>query len=126
MALFTASELAVYLRRSVATDEYDLIHELTGDAILAEVGSRLTDPPQVGIKSVALAVAGRALTNPSGLRSATAGAVAETYQDGQAGIVLTDGEIRRLRRAVGMSSGAGMLSIGPEDTMPRAGVRRIW
>ncbi|OKI19315.1 hypothetical protein [Streptomyces sp. CB03911] len=126
MALFTAAELALYLQRPVTDEAYGLVHELTEDAIRGEVGSRLTDPPQSGVKSVAITAAGRALTNPGGLRSATAGAVAETYRDGQDGVSLTTSEIRRLRRAVGMSSGAGMLDIGPADEAPCTGMRRVW
>ncbi|MFI8084367.1 hypothetical protein ACIF6L_26635 [Kitasatospora sp. NPDC086009] len=124
MVLFTAAELSVFLQgRVVSDDTYALIHELTLDAIMVEVGARLADPPQVGIKSAALAVAGRALTNPGGLRSASAGAVAETYRDGQDGITLTAAELRRVRRAVGMASGAGMLDIGPADPPPHIVLR---
>ncbi|MFI6444718.1 hypothetical protein [Kitasatospora sp. NPDC050543] len=123
MVLFTAPELGVYLRRTITSDEYGLVHDLTEDAIRGEVGSRLADPPQAGIKSLALAAAGRALTNPAGLRSATAGAMAETYRDGPTGVELTDSELRRLRRAVGASTGAGMLDISPPCSAPHIDMR---
>ncbi|MFD8315890.1 hypothetical protein [Kitasatospora purpeofusca] len=122
--LFSTTDLRTYVRRPVTDDEYALIHEMTDDAIRGEVGARLVDPPQPGIKSVALAVAARALTNPGGLRSATAGAVSESYTDALTGIVLTEQELRRIRRAVGRSGGAGMLDIGPADPAPHVDVRR--
>ncbi|MFD0276171.1 hypothetical protein ACFVHB_20020 [Kitasatospora sp. NPDC127111] len=121
--LFSATDLRTYTRRAVTDAEYALIHEMTDDAIRGEVGARLTEPPQPGIKSVALAVAARGLTNPGGLRSATAGAVSESYTDALTGIVLTEQELRRIRRAVGRSGGAGMLNIGPCDAEPSAGIR---
>ncbi|GAB7187154.1 hypothetical protein ATKI12_6985 [Kitasatospora sp. Ki12] len=123
--LFSATDLRTYLRRAVTDDEYALVHDMTEDAIRGEVGTRLADPPQPGIKSVALAVAARALTNPGGLRSATAGAVSESYTDALTGVVLTDQELRRLRRAVGRSGGAGMLDIGPADVAPCIDARRL-
>ncbi len=108
MPLFSATEFSTYLRpRAVSAAEYELAHELTEDAIRGEIGERLTDPPQRGIKSVALAVAGRCLTNPGGLRSATAGAVSESYTDALTGAVLTDQELRRVRRAVGLAETTG-------------------
>lgn len=117
MALFSAAELRVLLPR-LTDAQYDLAHELTEDAIRGEVGDRLTDPPQPGIKAVAIAVAARVLTNPQGLRSEQAGGMLVSYADAQTGVALSDDERRRLRRAVGMAGGAGMLDIAPPDTTP--------
>lgn len=122
--LFTAAELAAFLQRPVADDQYDSVHGLVLDALQGEAGGRITDPPQTGVKSVAIAVAARALTNPSGLRSASAGEVSESYSDAFAGITLTATELKRLRRAVGLSSGAGMLNIAPTDDGCWTPVRR--
>ncbi|MFD8595369.1 hypothetical protein ACFV1L_10245 [Kitasatospora sp. NPDC059646] len=117
MVIFSQAELATFLQQPVSTDAYDLAHELTEDAILGEVGDRLTDPPQRGVKAVAIAVAARSLTNPAGVRSESAGSVAVTYRDAQAGgVELTADERRRLRRAVGLVSGAGSIDIAPAET----------
>ncbi|MEU7039843.1 hypothetical protein AB0A77_02140 [Streptomyces varsoviensis] len=123
MILFTQAELTAFAQQPVSPERYGLAHEMTLDAIRGEVGARLADPPQAGIKSVALAVAARSMTNPGGLRSATAGAVSESYTDALTGVVLTDAELRRIRRSVGLSAGAGMLDIGPTDVSSRL---RIW
>lgn len=118
MVLFTAAELRALLGRPVSEEQCALAHELTLDAILGEVGSRLDDPPQPGIKSVALAVAARVLTNPGGVRSEQAGGMLVSYADDQTGVALTADERRRLRRAVGMSSGASSLCIAPKGGRP--------
>jgi hypothetical protein len=112
--LFTADELAAYLMRPVPDAQYRVAHDLTLDAVQGEVGGRISDPPQPGVRSVAMGVAGRVLTNPGGLRAATAGAVSETYSDAMAGVTLTDAELRRLRRAVGLALGAAQLDIDPD------------
>jgi len=114
MALFTATELRAFLQRPVTDEQCALALELTTDAFRGEVGDRMTDPPQPGIKSVALAVAARVLTNPSGLRSEQAGGMLQTYADAQTGVMLSDDERRRLRRAVGVAASAGMLDISPD------------
>lgn len=115
MTLFTATELTAFRQIPTSAELYDLAHELTLDALQGEVGDRISDPPQPGVKSLALAVAARLLTNPGGLRSESAGGMAVSYADAQTGVILSDSERRRLRRAVGMASGAGMLNIAPED-----------
>ncbi|MET7939631.1 hypothetical protein [Streptomyces sp. NPDC005302] len=63
-------------------------------------------------------VAARVLTNPGGLRSEQAGGMLQSYSDSETGVVLSDDERKRLRRAVGMASGASSLSIAPEDYTP--------
>lgn len=113
--LFSAGELTTFLRSPVTDDQYRLAHDLTLDALQGEVGGRIADPPQAGVKSVALGVAGRSLTNPAGLRSATAGSVSETYVDALAGVVVTEPELKRLRRAVGLASSASSLNIAPDE-----------
>lgn len=122
--LFSADELSALLRRTVSDAEYQIAHSLTLDALQGEVGGRITDPPQVGVKSVALGVAARALTNPAGLRTATAGSVSEGYSDALAGVTLVDAELKRLRRSVGLAAGAGTLDITPVGDDYRAA--RYW
>jgi hypothetical protein len=121
--LFEATELRTLLKRPLTDAECALAHDLTEDAFYGEVGERLTDPPQRGVKSVALAVASRILTNPAGVRSEQAGGMLVSYADSETGVMLSDDERKRLRRAVGMSSGASSLDIAPEDTCPPV---RVW
>ncbi|MFD5161053.1 hypothetical protein ACFWMJ_23740 [Streptomyces hawaiiensis] len=121
--LFTASELRTLLKRPLTDDECALAHDLTEDAFYGEVGERLTDPAQRGVKSVALMVAARVLTNPGGLRSEQAGGMLQSYSDDETGVILSDDERRRLRRAVGMASGASSLDIAPDDYCPPV---RVW
>lgn len=124
--LFTAGELAAFLQRAVPDAQYRIAHDLTLDALQGEVGGRVADPPQSGVKSVAMGVAGRVLTNPAGLRAATAGAVSETYSDALAGVTLVDDELKRLRKSVGLASGAGSLDIAPTEYGRRWHVGRSW
>jgi hypothetical protein len=63
-------------------------------------------------------VAARILTNPGGLRSEQAGGMLQSYADSGTGVVLSDDERRRLRRAVGIAFGAASLDIAPEDVAP--------
>lgn len=123
MLLFTATELTILLGRPLTQAQGDLVHELTLDAIYGEVGDRLSDPPQPGVKSVALAVAARVLTNPTGVRSEQAGGMLVSYADTQTGVALSDDERRRLRRSVGMASSAGMLDIAPAECVP---LTKVW
>ncbi|MFE5159155.1 hypothetical protein ACFRNT_11585 [Streptomyces sp. NPDC056697] len=115
MPLVTADDLRTLLVRPLTDAQCTLAATLTEDAIRGEVGDRLTDPPQPGVSSVALAVAARILTNPAGVRSEQAGGMLVSYADVQTGVILSDDERRRLRRAVGMASGAGMLDIAPAN-----------
>ncbi|MFF3312459.1 hypothetical protein [Streptomyces sp. NPDC002952] len=119
MALFSPTELRTLLKRPLTEAECELAHDLTDDAFYGEVGDRVTDPPQRGVKSVALMVACRILTNPQGLRSEQAGGMLQSYADSETGVVLSDDERRRLRRAVGMSTGASSLNIAPVDDCPQ-------
>ncbi|MFE0326337.1 hypothetical protein ACFW08_05910 [Streptomyces sp. NPDC058960] len=124
MDLFSPNELRTLLGRALTDEECSLAHDLTADAFYGEVGERLTDPPQRGVKSVALAVAARTLTNPGGVRSEQAGGMLVSYADAQTGVALSEDERRRLRRAVGMATGASSLSIAPEDAEPPVTVWR--
>lgn len=118
MELFSPSELRTLVGRPLTDAQCALAHSLTDDAFYGEVGERLTDPPQRGVKSIALLVAARILTNPGGLRSEQAGGMLQSYADSETGVVLSDDERRRLRRAVGMASGASSLDIAPDDDFP--------
>ncbi|WP_406160978.1 hypothetical protein [Streptomyces canus] len=118
MELFSPAELRTLLKRPLTDDEWRLAHDLTVDAFYGEVGERLTDPPQRGVKSVAIAVAARILTNPAGVRTEQAGGMLVSYADSETGVMLSDDERKRLRRAVGMASGASSLDISPEDSAP--------
>ncbi|MFB7115745.1 hypothetical protein [Streptomyces sp. NPDC056291] len=124
MDLFSPAELRTLLKRPLTDAECALAHTLTEDAFFGEVGDRLTDPPQRGVKSVALNVASRVLTNPGGLRSEQAGGMLQSYADAETGVMLSDDERRRLRRAVGMATGASSLDIAPEDIAPATTVWR--
>jgi hypothetical protein len=123
VALFEAGELRTLLKRPLTDDECALAHDLTEDAFYGEVGERLADPPQRGVKSVALMVAARVLTNPGGLRSEQAGGMLQSYADDETGVILSEDERKRLRRAVGMPAGASSLDIAPEDETPCV---RVW
>ncbi|KUF18872.1 hypothetical protein [Streptomyces silvensis] len=118
MDLFSPTELRTLLQRPLTDAECDLAHDLTTDAFFGEVGERLTDPPQRGVKSVAVMVAARILTNPGGLRSEQAGGMLQTYADSENGVALSEDERRRLRRAVGLTTGASSVSIAPEEYAP--------
>ncbi|MFI2213037.1 hypothetical protein [Streptomyces sp. NPDC020141] len=121
MILFTTSELRLLIG-PIPDARAQLAHDLTADAIRGEVGERLTNPLQHGIKAVALAVAARVLTNPGGVRSEQAGGMLVSYADSQTGVSLSDDERRRLRRAVGLTSGSSSLDIAPQDHARRASV----
>jgi hypothetical protein len=123
VALFAPTELRTLLKRPLTDAECTLAHDLTEDAFYGEVGERLTDPPQRGVKSVALAVASRILTNPAGVRSEQAGGMLVSYSDSETGVILSEDERRRLRRAVGMAAGASSLDITPDDYCPPV---RVW
>jgi hypothetical protein len=120
MALFEATELSAYLQRAVPDDQYRIAYDLAEDAILAEVGSHLADPPQPGVKSVAIALAGRALTNPGGVAAESAGSISVTYTGALSGVVMSAAELRRLRRACGMGARASSLDVSPVATTPPA------
>ncbi|MFF1684513.1 hypothetical protein [Streptomyces sp. NPDC058254] len=123
MTLFSPAELRTLLKRPLTDEECTLAHDLTEDAFFGEVGERLTDPPQRGVKSVAIMVAARLLTNPGGVRSEQAGGMLQSYADSENGVALSNDERRRLRRAVGMAAGASSLNIAPVDEVP---LRRVW
>lgn len=115
MALLVQSELEALTGRTYTEAQFNVIDLMTTDTIAGEVGGRLTDPPQPGVKTIALSLASRVLTNAGGVSSEQAGGMLISYFSGQIGRALTDDERRRLRRACGLASGAGMLNIAPSD-----------
>ncbi|MGW1269686.1 hypothetical protein [Streptomyces sp. NPDC002491] len=126
MTLFSPTELRTLLKRPLTDAECELAHDLTEDAFYGEVGDRLTDPPQRGVRTVALMVACRILTNPGGLRSEQAGGMLQSYADSETGVVLSSDELRRLRKAVGLAVGASSLDISPTEYCPPVRVWRPW
>jgi hypothetical protein len=124
VALFTAEDLRTLLGRPLTDAQARLAQDTVLDVITGEVGDRLTDPPQPGVGSVALAMAARMLTNPSGVRSEQAGGMLVSYADAQTGVALSEDERRRLRRAVGLSTKAGTLNIGPDPSVDSRYYRR--
>ncbi|WP_328742903.1 hypothetical protein OG436_29365 [Streptomyces caniferus] len=124
MILFSADELRALLGRPLTDAQYELAHDTAEDILRGEVGDRLGDPPQPGVKSIAMAVGARVLTNPAGVRSEQAGGMIVSYADAQTGVALSVDELRRLKRAVGLAAGAGMLDIGPTDSTTRFSVWR--
>ncbi|MFD9205973.1 hypothetical protein ACFVZM_06795 [Streptomyces sioyaensis] len=124
MILFTADELRALLGRPLTDAQYAIAHDTAEDILRGEVGDRLGDPPQPGVKSIAMAVGARVLTNPAGVRSEQAGGMIVSYADAQTGVALSEDERRRMKRAVGLAAVAGMLDIAPADTAPRVSVWR--
>lgn len=107
MALFTVDELAVYVQRDLRRSTAELVADLVEDAILGhpELGSRVTDPPQRGLKGLGLEVARRAM-RASDVQSESANGTAVTMfpSAGARGVDLTDREVDKLRAIVGGST----------------------
>lgn len=107
MALFTVEELANYAQRTLKRATAELVAELVEDAILGHplYGSRVTTPPQRGVKGLALEIARRSMLNPANVQAEAANGTSVTYATGTGsrGIDLTDREIERLRDLVGDS-----------------------
>ena len=103
MALFTVEELACYVQRDIRRSTAELVLSLVEDAIYGVLGARLTDPPQRGVKGIALEVAKRALLNPANVQSEAAGGTSVTYNTAgtSRGVDLTDREIAKLKELVG-------------------------
>lgn len=123
MDLITKAHLEALTGRTYTPDEFDVISLMTADTIAGEVGDRLTAPPQPGVASIALTIAARVLVNASGISSEQAGGMLISYFASQIGQAMSADERRRLRRAVGLASGASSLSIAPEDATPSV---RVW
>ncbi|MEU3986187.1 hypothetical protein AB0F77_40030 [Streptomyces sp. NPDC026672] len=115
MDLLSKTQLEALTGRAFSDAEFEVIDLMTVDTIRGEVGDRISDPPQPGIASVALAMASRVLTNSSGVSSEQAGGMLISYFASQIGQSMSADERRRLRRAVGLSAGASSLNIAPED-----------
>ncbi|MEU1074293.1 MULTISPECIES: hypothetical protein [unclassified Streptomyces] len=116
MPLISKPQLEALTGRTYNDDQYSVIDLMTTDAITGEVGDRVTDPPQPGVASVALAMAARVLVNTAGVSSEQAGGMLVSYFASQIGLAMTSDERRRLRRAVGLASGASSLDITPVET----------
>lgn len=123
MELISKAQLEALTGRSYTDAEFGVIDLMTTDAIRGEVGDRISDPPQPGIASVALGMAARVLTNSGGVSSEQAGGMLISYFASQIGQAMSSDERRRLRRAVGLASGASSLNIAPEDVGSSA---RVW
>jgi hypothetical protein len=104
--LFTIAELATWLHRTVDatfTAQATLAHDLTLDEFTKELGAGvLTDPPQAGVKGLALQVAARVVLNPGAVKSETTGPMSVTWGTAT-GVALTADERAQLRRCVGLT-----------------------
>lgn len=121
MGLISKAHLEALTSRSYSPAEFEVIELVTTDVIRGEVGDRISEPPQPGIASVALAMAARVLVNASGVSSEQAGGMLTSYFASQIGQAMTSDERRRLRRAVGLAFGAASLNIAPESYSPVRG-----
>lgn len=104
MPLFTPEELASFSQSNLRRSTVELVIELVEDAIYGHpaLAGRITDPPQRGIKGIALEVARRALLNPHNVQSESANGTSITYgQAGGRGIQLTNFELEQLRKFTG-------------------------
>lgn len=122
--LFTQDELSALTGQTYTDAQFSVIMSITTDILTGEVGDRITDPPQPGVKGVALAVAARVMVNPGGISSEQAGGMLISYFNSQTGLGLTADETRRLRRAVGLASGASSVCIAPPERYQP--FRNIW
>ena len=110
--LFTLPEFVSYLQ----VPEFDtatatLARELATAAIRLQAGpaayDALSEADLLSLKAVALAVARRVVTNPSGLRSVSIDDYSETYAtESLAEAELTDYERELIARVVGVTSSA--------------------
>lgn len=116
MALVNVEQVTALLP---GTDSGRIEHiaALVEDKIRGEVGTRLTDPPQPGIGSLAVEIVVRLLGRPPGVTSSTIGSVTVSYAQGGEP-ELSPHERRRLRRAVGLPA-AGATTIAPPTVPPR-------
>jgi hypothetical protein len=123
--LLSRAQVEALTGRTYTDAQFDVISTMTEDTIRGEVGDRISDPPQPGIASIALAVAARVLVNAAGVSSEQAGGMLVSYFASQIGKAITTDERRRLRRAVGLSAAAGSLDISP-SVGPSVDLRRCW
>lgn len=125
MDLLLKPQLEALTGRTYTPDQFDVISMMTLDSFRGEVGDRITDPPQPGVKSLALSVAARVLVNAGGVSSEQAGGMLISYFASQIGQAMSADERRRLRRSVGMAAGASSLDIAPDDCAPFTTVWRV-
>lgn len=124
MELISKEQLEALTGRTYTDAQFSVIDLMTTDAIRGEVGDRISEPPQPGVASVALAIAARVLVNLDGVSSEQAGGMLVSYFASQIGQVMTADERRRLRRAVGLATGAASIDIAPPEHCRR--LRNIW
>lgn len=119
MALFTAEELSAYLqdddlKAGTVTLLVDLV---TG--VIDEVAT-FTEPYPVRVKAIALEVAARAYTNPSGLSSRTTSiddySTTDRWDAKAAGVFLTPSERDAVIIASGGSAGGGAFAVDTVST----------
>lgn len=115
MELISKDQLEALTGRAFTDAQFSVIDLMTTDAIRGEVGDRISAPPQDGITSVALAMAARVLVNIDGVSSEQAGGMLISYFASQIGQAMTADERRRLRRAVGLATGAASINIAPPE-----------
>jgi hypothetical protein len=126
VGLLSKTQLEALTGRTYTDAQFSVIDTMTTDAVRGEVGDRVTDPPQPGVASIALATAARVLVNTSGVSSEQAGGMLVSYFASQIGRAMSADERRRLRRAVGMSTGAGSLNIGPATSVDWRACGDVW
>lgn len=101
--LFAKSQLAAIIGNDTLSDEtYQAVHDWVLDEIRGVVGDALTDPPQPGVLSVALALARGRAVNPGNLASKTIGPLAVTYSRQAPDTDITHKQRIRLLRACGL------------------------
>jgi hypothetical protein len=104
VTLITPDQVIDYIQRPTVSDAaVRLIVPLVEEEILAHASRPITDPPQPGIRGLALVVAARALA-PSEVTSEGADGVQVTYSPIAGRVYLTEHEIKRLGRLLGQST----------------------
>ncbi len=96
MAIYTLSEFASYVQADVDTATATLLQTLTDGVIAGRV--TVTVPASAEVKALALEVAARAYRNPNRLNMETIDDYTWRVDNaGDAGVFLTEDEVRRLR-----------------------------
>ncbi len=96
MAIYTLSEFASYVQQDVDTATATLLQTLTDGVIAGRV--TVTVPASAEVKALALEVAARAYRNPNRLNMETIDDYTWRVDNaGDAGVFLTEDEVRRLR-----------------------------
>lgn len=112
VAIAETYELEWFTQSPVDAGVAVFLLELAQGLIVEEIGEQ--DPWSATAKAVALAAAGRAYLNPSGLRSETTGPFTAVRDAAALGVYLTDEEVARLHRQPATGYG------GPVGSFPDA------